>query len=159
VVIKDPAGTKWASWGKEEIGKTSTAGDSTTTNTVPLVTSSPTPATESVKPKESTEPSSSTAKPAPASGTPAYPTSSKSGPKNWDKLGDEELGDDDDKSDINGFFKKMYAGATPDQQRAMMKSFLESNGTALSTDWSDVQSRTFETQPPDGVEAKKWDAK
>ncbi|KAK1599293.1 CS domain-containing protein [Colletotrichum navitas] len=89
------------------------------------------------------------------SAAPAYPTSSKSGPKNWDKL---EGADDEDERDINAFFKTLYKGATPEQQRAMMKSFTESNGTALSTDWDDVKSRKVETVPPEGVEAKKWDS-
>jgi hypothetical protein len=39
----------------------------------------------------------------------------------------------------------------------MMKSFTESNGTSLSTDWNDVKDRTVKTVPPEGVEAKKWD--
>ncbi|KAK4093730.1 hypothetical protein Purlil1_2064 [Purpureocillium lilacinum] len=86
---------------------------------------------------------------------PAYPTSSRSGPKNWDKIGEEE-GGDDDAGDVNGFFKNLYKNATPEQQRAMMKSFTESSGTSLSTDWNDVKSRTVETVPPEGVEAKKW---
>ncbi|KAF4812339.1 Protein SGT1-like protein [Colletotrichum siamense] len=96
--------------------------------------------------------------PAPAAAAaPSYPTSSKSGAKNWDTvLADEK--DDDDEKDINLFFKSLYKGATPEQQRAMMKSFTESNGTALSTDWNDVKDRTVETQPPEGVEAKKWEA-
>ncbi|KAF5524211.1 Protein SGT1-like protein A [Colletotrichum aenigma] len=88
---------------------------------------------------------------------PAYPTSSKSGAKNWDTVLADEKDDDEDK-DINLFFKSLYKGATPEQQRAMMKSFTESNGTALSTDWNDVKDRTVETQPPEGVEAKKWEA-
>ncbi|OAQ65176.1 oxidosqualene:lanosterol cyclase [Pochonia chlamydosporia 170] len=83
----------------------------------------------------------------------AYPSSSRSGPKNWDKIGEEE---DEEDSSVNDFFKKLYMGATPEQQRAMMKSFVESNGTSLSTDWNDVGSRTVETVPPEGVEAKKW---
>ncbi|KAM5344880.1 hypothetical protein ACJ41O_010742 [Fusarium nematophilum] len=85
----------------------------------------------------------------------SYPSSSRTGPKNWDKLGDDES--DDDSKDVNFFFKKLFKGASPDAQRAMMKSFTESNGTSLSTDWNDVKDRTVETVPPDGVEAKKWD--
>ncbi|CCU79111.1 hypothetical protein BGHDH14_bgh05227 [Blumeria hordei DH14] len=85
---------------------------------------------------------------------PVYPTSSKSGPKNWDTLVQDENDDDNDGPDA--FFKTLYKNADPDTKRAMMKSFQESNGTSLSTQWSDVSSRTFETVPPQGVEAKKW---
>jgi suppressor of G2 allele of SKP1 len=89
---------------------------------------------------------------------PAYPTSSKSGAKNWDKVAAEDL---DDKDEIEGdetshFFKKLYGGATPDQQRAMMKSYQESGGTVLSTDWSNVGSKTVVPEPPEGMEAKKY---
>lgn len=87
---------------------------------------------------------------------PAYPTSSVSGPKNWDSIADDDS-DDESKQGVNQFFKNLYKGATPEQQRAMMKSFTESNGTSLSTDWDDVKGRTVETVPPEGVEAKKWD--
>ncbi len=102
---------------------------------------------------------------------PAYPTSSRSGPKNWDKVADDLIAkkkasqkhkkkdkteksdegesgheheeDDDLDSDyggdpVDGFFKKLYAGADDDTRRAMMKSYQESGGTALSTDWKDV---------------------
>ena len=108
---------------------------------------------------------------------PAYPTSSKSGPKDWDKLADdltkrpkskdkkdgEEDGADegidefeDEADPVNGFFKKLYAGADPDTRRAMMKSYQESNGTALSTNWTEVGKGKVETSPPEGMEAKKW---
>ena len=85
---------------------------------------------------------------------PSYPSSSRTGPKNWEQIGAEL--DEDDSSDVNAFFKNLYKNATPEQQRAMMKSFTESSGTSLSTDWSDVKDRTVETVPPEGVEAKKW---
>ncbi|KAI9149481.1 hypothetical protein HJFPF1_11534 [Paramyrothecium foliicola] len=104
--------------------------------------------------KEPEKPSGQTAEKAPAAAGPAYPTSSRSGPKNWDSIGADE--DDDDGRDVNFFFKNLYKNASPEQQRAMMKSFTESNGTSLSTDWNDVKGRTVETSPPDGVEAKKW---
>lgn len=39
----------------------------------------------------------------------------------------------------------------------MMKSFTESSGTSLSTDWNAVKDHTVETVPPEGVEAKKWE--
>ncbi|KNG46157.1 SGS-domain-containing protein [Stemphylium lycopersici] len=89
---------------------------------------------------------------------PAYPTSSKSGAKNWDKVVVNDL---DDKDDIEGdetshFFKKLYSGATPEQQRAMMKSYSESGGTVLSTDWSNVGGRQVVPEPPEGMEPKKY---
>lgn len=88
---------------------------------------------------------------------PAYPTSSKSGPKDWDTIGKDD-DDDDEAKDVNFFFKQLYKDSTPEQQRAMMKSYVESNGTALSTDWSQVSKGKVETSPPTGMEAKKWDA-
>ncbi|EJP64546.1 CS domain-containing protein [Beauveria bassiana ARSEF 2860] len=94
---------------------------------------------------------------APAAAGPAYPTSSRTGPKNWDALDVGEDGKEDEDGDVNSFFKKLYKGATPEQQRAMMKSFTESNGTSLSTDWNDVKGRTVETIPPEGVQATKWE--
>lgn len=89
---------------------------------------------------------------------PAYPTSSKSGAKNWDKLAAEDL---DEKDEIEGdetnhFFKKLYSGATPEQQRAMMKSYSESGGTVLSTDWGSVGSKAVVPEPPEGMEEKKY---
>ncbi|MCJ1224644.1 hypothetical protein MMC12_001289 [Toensbergia leucococca] len=133
---------------------------------------------------------------------PAYPTSSKTGPKNWDKVAAsltkkppkkqnpipqstttntdptsnppsittaskaEEEEDDEDVDGIdefedggdpvNGFFKQLYASSNPDTRRAMMKSYQESNGTALSTNWSEVGKGKVETSPPDGMVEKKW---
>ncbi|KAL9019513.1 MAG: hypothetical protein Q9185_003213 [Variospora sp. 1 TL-2023] len=106
---------------------------------------------------------------------PSYPTSSKSGPKDWDKVASEltkkpkkdtkegEAGGDDGVDDdfeggdpVNGFFQSLYSRADPDTRRAMMKSYQESNGTALSTNWSEVGKGKVETQPPEGMEAKRW---
>ena len=141
---------------------------------------------------------------------PAYPTSSRTGPKNWDKISqdltakksasksikkkrssskesspsssrssspgasnsktkpttttidDGELekynsSEDEAGGDpVNGFFKKLFKNADPDTKRAMMKSYQESNGTALSTNWSEVGKGKVETTPPDGMEAKRW---
>ncbi|KAI5288425.1 hypothetical protein KEM52_001163 [Ascosphaera acerosa] len=124
----------------------------------------------------------------PQSAGPVYPTSSRKGAKDWDKLAAElskkakqekkgktsvagteaasttaaaaaadkdETGgtadddDGDDDSDYGGdpvdrFFKKLYANADPDTRRAMMKSYIESEGTALSTNWAEVGKKKVE---------------
>ncbi|QPG96455.1 hypothetical protein C2857_004246 [Epichloe festucae Fl1] len=87
---------------------------------------------------------------------PVYPTSSRTGPKDWDKITADDEKDEEAEGGVNDFFKKLYKNASDDQKRAMMKSFTESNGTSLSTDWLDVANRTVTTKPPEGVEAKEW---
>ncbi|KAI1772997.1 SGS-domain-containing protein [Hypoxylon cercidicola] len=88
----------------------------------------------------------------------AYPTSSKKGAVNWDKLGDVDADEDEDaKNDVNFFFQKLYKDADDDTKRAMMKSYVESNGTSLSTNWNEAREKTYKTSPPNGAEAKKWD--
>ncbi|CAI6298888.1 unnamed protein product [Periconia digitata] len=90
---------------------------------------------------------------------PAYPTSSKKGAKNWDKLADENLnedGDDAEGDETSRFFKTLYKGAGADQQRAMMKSYQESGGTVLSTDWGSVGNKFIKPEPPQGMEAKNY---
>ncbi|KAL1957052.1 hypothetical protein VTO42DRAFT_6429 [Malbranchea cinnamomea] len=104
-------------------------------------------------------PSSSTSK------APAYPTSSRKGVKDWDKLASSltkktkkkedgmEADDDSDLSEYGGdpvdaFFKKLYANADPDTRRAMVKSYYESQGTALSTNWSEVSKKKVEPHLP-----------
>jgi hypothetical protein len=37
----------------------------------------------------------------------------------------------------------LYADATEDQRRAMIKSYQESNGTSLSTNWEEVSKNSF----------------
>ncbi|KAM0393705.1 hypothetical protein ACHAQC_005429 [Fusarium culmorum] len=110
--------------------------------------------TSTVQGDESTIANDKGKTPATSEASSKHPTSSKAEKKNWDNIGDDI--DSDSEKDVNVFFKKLFKGATPEQQRAMMKSFTESNGTSLSTDWDDVKDRKVETVPPEGVEAKKW---
>ncbi|KAI1865333.1 uncharacterized protein JN550_008381 [Neoarthrinium moseri] len=109
------------------------------------------PSTVEAVTKENATPN--TAAPASSAG-PSYPTSSKSGPKNWDAI---DLDEDDNPEGVDDFFKKLYKDADPDMRRAMMKSYVESNGTSLSTSWEEASKKSYTTSPPDGVEAKKWD--
>lgn len=91
--------------------------------------------------------------------SPAYPTSSRSGPKNWDAItstGADEEEEVEGGDPANHFFKKLFKDSSPDVQRAMMKSYTESNGTALSTDWKEVSKGKVETSPPEGMESRRW---
>ncbi|XP_028785469.1 protein SGT1 homolog [Neltuma alba] len=92
---------------------------------------------------------------------PTYP-SSKPMRVDWDKLEaqvkkeekEEKLDGD---AALNKFFRDLYQDADDDTRRAMRKSFVESHGTVLSTNWKEVGSKTVEGSPPDGMELKKWE--
>ncbi|KAL2516762.1 Protein SGT1B [Abeliophyllum distichum] len=91
---------------------------------------------------------------------PTYPSSKPRG-VDWDKLEAEVKKEEkDEKLDgdaaLNKFFGDIYKSADEDMRRAMNKSFVESNGTVLSTDWKDVGSKEVVGSPPDGMELKKW---
>ncbi|RZC31286.1 Protein SGT1-like B isoform E [Glycine soja] len=91
----------------------------------------------------------------------SYP-SPKPRTKDWDKLEaqvkkeekEEKLDGD---AALNKLFRDIYQNADEDMRRAMSKSFLESNGTVLSTDWKEVGSKKVEGSPPEGMELKKWE--
>jgi suppressor of G2 allele of SKP1 len=40
----------------------------------------------------------------------------------------------------------------------MKKSFVESNGTNLSTNWDEVSKGKVKVTPPDGMEAKPYES-
>ncbi|CAN6485791.1 unnamed protein product [Victoria cruziana] len=92
---------------------------------------------------------------------PTYP-SSKSKGVDWDKLEAEVKKEEkDEKLDgdaaLNKFFREIYQNADEDTRRAMSKSFVESNGTVLSTNWKDVGGKRVEGSAPDGLEFRKWE--
>ncbi|KAF9229257.1 SGS-domain-containing protein [Gyrodon lividus] len=105
----------------------------------------------------------------PSTSTPAassdVPISNKK--KNWEGITSEILVGEKEKtteedpnvggdSTVNTFFQKIFADADDDTRRAMMKSFQESGGTTLSTNWEDVKKGKVEVKPPAGSEWKKW---
>ncbi|KAK4046798.1 Cochaperone protein [Microbotryomycetes sp. JL201] len=96
----------------------------------------------------------------------AYPSSAKKR-TNWDQVVKESTEEDEmagkakdpnggGDAALNELFQKLYADATDDQRRAMIKSYQESNGTSLSTNWDEVKKETVKTMPPDSMIAKKW---
>lgn len=93
--------------------------------------------------------SSAAAKPEPTTTAKANISYSK-----WEHFADDDKPEND--NDPMTFFQNLYKDASPEVQRAMMKSYVESNGTALSTNWAEVSKGKVETHPPKDMEAKKW---
>ncbi|GFP91342.1 protein sgt1 homolog [Phtheirospermum japonicum] len=92
---------------------------------------------------------------------PTYP-SSKPKRVDWDKLEAEVKKEEkeeklDGDAALNKFFRDIYKDADEDTRRAMSKSFVESNGTVLSTNWKEVGQKKVEGSAPDGMEVKKWE--
>ncbi|XP_051995340.1 protein SGT1 homolog [Xyrauchen texanus] len=89
-----------------------------------------------------------------------YPSSSHY-TRNWDKVVGEIK--EEEKSEnvegdaaLNKLFQQIYSDGSDEVKRAMNKSFMESGGTVLSTNWTDVGKRKVEMNPPDDVEFKKY---
>ncbi|RXN30176.1 SGT1 -like protein [Labeo rohita] len=89
-----------------------------------------------------------------------YPSSSHY-TRNWDKVvGEIKEEEKNEKLEgdaaLNKLFQQIYSDGSDEVKRAMNKSFMESGGTVLSTNWMDVGKRKVEMNPPDDVEWKKY---
>ena len=118
---------------------------------------------------------------------PSYPTSyTKHKGLDWSKVATEEAsrepsfpseaygdeaaaygGDPSEEGDggsMENFFKKVYSNASDESKRAMNKSFMESKGTKLSSNWEQVseghqgEEGNHEGEEEDGVELTKQEA-
>ncbi|EIW72363.1 hypothetical protein TREMEDRAFT_58530 [Tremella mesenterica DSM 1558] len=98
-------------------------------------------------------------------------TSEKKAARNWDKLVDVELQEPESTDPatllhelisqnaggdaaLQKLFSSIYANADDDTKRAMVKSFTESGGTTLSTDWNTIGKGKTPIRPPEGMEAR-----
>jgi len=89
----------------------------------------------------------------------AAPTTANSNQKkNWDKIMKDEYQEEklDGEAGLNKVFQDIFSNATDEQRRAMMKSFTESGGTVLSTNWDEVGKAPVKGSPPQGMEMHKW---
>lgn len=62
----------------------------------------------------------------------------------------------DDDYTLIQLLQEVYERGSDEVKKAMNKSFTESKGTVLSTDWEEIGRGEVEVRPPDGVEFKKW---
>ncbi|CAG9770166.1 unnamed protein product [Ceutorhynchus assimilis] len=92
---------------------------------------------------------------------PSYPTSKKG--KDWSKVEreikkEEEQETPEGEAAMNKLFQDIYSKGSDEVKMAMNKSFMESGGTVLSTNWNEVSQKKVTVKPPDGLEYKKWDS-
>ncbi|RKO91395.1 HSP20-like chaperone, partial [Blyttiomyces helicus] len=88
---------------------------------------------------------------------PVYPSSSKK-KHDWDRVAREvEAEKPEGEQALNALFQNIYKDASDDVKRAMLKSYQESNGTCLSTNWAEVGRAPVPVTPPEGMIAKKYD--
>jgi suppressor of G2 allele of SKP1 len=91
----------------------------------------------------------------------SYPSSSKKH-FDWDEV-DKKAKDEEEKETPQGdaammkLLRDIYSKADIDTRMAMEKSFTESGGTVLSTNWGEVSQKKVDIQAPDGMLAKKWE--
>ncbi len=90
-----------------------------------------------------------------------YPSSSAK-PKDWAALEKAVAAEEADtppegEAALTHLFRTLYADADDDTRRAMVKSYQESGGTVLSTNWAEVGKEEVKMTAPEGMEVKKFE--
>lgn len=80
--------------------------------------------------------------------------------KDWDKFAKEiEKTEEEERQGeaaLQALFQKIYGESSEETRRAMNKSYMESGGTVLSTNWKEVGTKKVDVKPPDGCEHKTF---
>jgi len=74
--------------------------------------------------------------------------------KNWDAIIDEFEKEEEKDQGVNELFKQIYQSGSEEVRRAMNKSFQESGGTVLSTNWHNVANKRVDPKPPSSNDDK-----
>lgn len=69
--------------------------------------------------------------------------------KQWKQYAEDELKDYKEDDSAMSLFRTIYKDADEDMRRAMMKSYTESGGKVLSTNWDDVRKKKVEYEEKD----------
>uniref|UniRef100_A0A914GZB5 SGS domain-containing protein n=1 Tax=Globodera rostochiensis TaxID=31243 RepID=A0A914GZB5_GLORO len=78
----------------------------------------------------------------------------------WERLAKElekQEEEEEESGGVDSMFKKIYRDANDEVKKAMVKSFSESQGTVLSTNWNEVKKDQVEMKPPEGIEFKRFE--
>lgn len=85
--------------------------------------------------------------------------------RSWDKLAAEDEGEVeverlenwDSDAAAHRLFQHIYSQASEEKQKAMMKSFMDSRGTSMTTDWKKAKTGDTSTKlPPEASEHIDW---